>query len=238
MINKKREIILSIVVVIIALISFIIINNNKLEEKQKEEDIVNREDYSYLIKNLFTFIYDIGDYYENKMNNIDKLTVAILNAKEIEDSTVSYDDVVKSANKLFGKNNNINFMEESDGLFTYNKETKEYEVVPMGVTYMSFPYYIIDSVLKDNDKLEIILNVGSVVDIDNKDISKICYDYDFNKLNSEGKCEHIENNKYYTEYNFNSEKYMKENKEKFSKYKVIFTNEDNNYIYNKIEKVK
>ena len=210
----------------------------------KEVELSNPESYRYLIdglENIEWCSYIPIEQYLNisNLSNETKLGTAIAGLGDKESYVLS--DVENEVRKIYGKNTNINH--QSFSSYKYDENNKKY-IKPEGIGCSLKPilYQSIDKVTQKDNSIYLYVSFGySYMDNDHK--MKLCYDYvsndeikNYYKDNTEIKteCINVENDNYNVSY---LNQYIKDNKDKFTKYKYTFEKEDNNYIIKGLEKI-
>ena len=152
---------------------------------------------------------------------------------------VSYADVVTNFKKIFGEEAKVNFAKIPEPYY-YDKTIKAYFKTTVGCA-MDTKLEVIDSVEEKDNILTINTFIGSRnFAFDSVKSDAICYDY----VEDGSNC--IYTNKVDKEYftknkttgikQFDYDKYMLDNLQKFASYKYTFIKEGNNYVFNKLER--
>ena len=169
-------------------------------------------------------------YYDGK-----KDSNSITNSQSYEGYKVS--DVENEIKKIYGKNTNVDY-KKVPSPYAYD-ETNNYFFLLGGYGSTSnTTMQNIDKVTSMGNKLYIYVNVGMYTySFENKEY--IVY-FDYKKDANSIKESNIDK-KYFTttdtSHYFESDKYIKDNKDKFTKYKYTFEKEENNYIIKGLEKI-
>ena len=186
-------------------------------------------------------ITDEIDYYngETKKHTSYKLTKDDI-ANAYDDGYIySAEKVESKVKEIFGKDTNVNH--QAVGAYVYDKTAKLYFVIRGGSCGCGAgSFQEIDKVTTSENKLYIYTHAG-YTSVD----GYVCYENDIDEkdLNS-SKCVNVvkkyslnENaNSYYDELD-EKMNLIKQDKDKFTKYKYTFEKEDNNYIIKKLEKI-
>lgn len=176
---------------------------------------------------------------DNELTSSDGMILYLDTLDEYKDifSKTSVENQVK---KMFGKNIIINHQTTSTHF--YDKTAEAY--IGLGGECNQYDYswfQAITDVKEEKDKVYIYVSMVSLINLTDK--TKICYDYKSDEkdcilLSKLDKKYYTKNNKDSNNYtNIDYEKYMKDNIDKFTKYKYTFEKEDNNYIIKKLEKI-
>ena len=231
-----------------------VLNTKEIEQKKEEVLDIESEEVNTLLQkfnvfndqleaaNFFGYFYKEDSYFLENISNKAKVFMALSNISFVDNKAlIDEKDNVKIPNdlvkekiqELFGTN--TIYTDEAlveDGndcrmaYFGYDEKNKKYILNSYGHNQAAYSNTIetkIDKALKINDKIEI--EVLMYKKIPTKEGYTIYKD-----MNSEEKI---------TSYNFTEEKNIfEEYKEELQKYKYTFALENNNYIFNKIEKIK
>lgn len=145
---------------------------------------------------------------------------------DISDITTGYpaEKVENHIKEVFGKNTKIEHMTIKP--YIYDITSKVYYAVGIGYGAGNIVFENINKITTKDNNLYIYVHAGST-DIYNK----VCYDIDIDNST----CVELKSNSQNGEIDY--QQYMKDNKDKFAKYKYTFEKEDNNYIIKGLEKI-
>ena len=179
----------------------------------------------------------------DKFENSDKNDLTLLTSGYWTSPNDGYkiSSIEKEIEKIYGKTTSLKY--KSYPFLIYDKTIKAFVAIPGGCEPSQNIKQSVYKVEKEDNKIFIYVYVGlNYIDLnDENNTEKICYDY---KIDDNTKCYNVsplyENYGYTTKEGIEEidyEKYMNNNKDRFSKYKYTFEKENENYIIKKLEKI-
>lgn len=201
-----------------------ILNDEEKEEIKEPERIDYIKEYGYLVDNIQIEDDNIFSLYNKKItkdsiSNELKLKIAYKNInndkliKDEKNNTITYNkvDLLESAKSVFGKDTILN-----DETFTYNKT----RFILYNDTYIGF-----NEELEQSNFLYKIINAK-------KDNNKLIFDVLVAKISENNELINNKNKVIIEDYKNED---LEEYQDKLSTFKIIFIEENNNYIFNSIE---